>query len=569
MRKFRVNVLARVVYSFVVLTIMFLLIFISFRDVERRAAISLFQKNAGEKEAVFDKLLKLKSASIQTLVFDYTYWDEMLAAVTEGDISWAQTNVPDSALSTYEVDSIRIYNINKHLFYSINNIKDKMLQEMGLPSEVFDGLLRKRFDHFFLKTSAGLMEVRAATIHPSEDEKRETAPQGFLFAGRLWSDKYIKGLSDITECSIALNFKVKEGGGAVLDFRKGVITFSRDLPGWDGKAVGHLTVKTVSREIRDFNEKSRYYFTLIFVFAGILAATALFAIIGWIFFPLYSISRALRSEDLKHIQGLKEEKTEFGDIARSICEWKKAEEKIENLQKMKDSLTQMIAHDLNNPLQVISGNIELAGMELQGQDAFSADIKDSFYWIAKSAQDMKNMISNLLDINKMEEGKFNLRPGQIRLDDVLEQVAGVMKVLAQKEGKMISVHVSQGLDSLSADEDVIKRVISNLIGNALKFTPAGTVIEVAARKDKIESEAIVSVADHGDGIPEAYLSKVFDKFVQVENDLAIGRLGKGLGLAFCKMAVEAHGGRIWVESELGKGSTFYFALPIRGIADRP
>jgi signal transduction histidine kinase len=217
-------------------------------------------------------------------------------------------------------------------------------------------------------------------------------------------------------------------------------------------------------------------------------------------------------------------------------------------------------HDLNNPLLIISGNVQILEMELQ--NTLSGEQKNTVHLTLYSIHEMKNMISNLLDIGKMEEGKLTLRYEEISLEVIFREMADVMQVLSRQEGKTISVHTPSGLPSVSADKEILKRIIANLIGNALKFTPLGSNIEIAASYNTDSKEVAVSVKDQGEGISKEYLNRVFEKFVQVESAQTRKRTGKGLGLTFCKMAVEAHGGRIWVESEVGKGSTFYFTLPI-------
>lgn len=230
------------------------------------------------------------------------------------------------------------------------------------------------------------------------------------------------------------------------------------------------------------------------------------------------------------------------------------------LEKMKDLLMQMIIHDLSNPLSAISLNVQHLGMQLQS--ALSAKLKKSFYLTLYSVQEMKNMISNLLDISKMEEGEFALRCEEVQFDATVKEITEAMKILAQLDEKVISVRTPPALPSLHADRDILKRVISNLIGNALKFSPSGSTIEISAWHDKDSKEVVVSVKDQGKGIRKENLQRIFEKFVQVDSAGRRERVGKGLGLTFSKMAVEAHGGRIWVESEIDKGNIFYFTLPV-------
>jgi PAS domain S-box-containing protein len=676
MKNHAIKVQTRLIYSFLLLVLVFLSVFISFRNIEKKSIILLFEKNAKEKERVFDKLLKLRGASLGAIVFDYTYWDEILAVVAKDDKSSANMYVSPNTLSTYDIDGVWIYNIARQLYYSVDNFNKDKHTDINFPPAVFDILFQKRFAHFFFQTPAGLMEIHAATIHPTKDVERKTEPQGYFFAGRLWDDSYIKELSELTDSRIQLRPWANDLEGTRFDLKNGLVTFSKDLNNWENKPFKQLVISRASEEIKEFNEASKKYFLLLFIFAVVLLVLFISIIISWVFLPLYSISAALRSEDLKYLRQLKEEKTEFGDIARLIFDSSRQKEEIqrlykmtrdmlgmapfgiyvvneeggidyvnpamleisgdtaeqfkglcifelpvyketglsdkikatfegesfhikslkytsqlskkttvrnmsgmpfkeegrtkalifvedvserENLEQMKTSLIQMIVHDLNNPLAGILGNAQVIQMELG--NSLSEEQKNSFYWIMYGVQEMQNMISNLLDINKMEEGKFNLRYEEINLNVLFDQVVNMLKVVVQQEGKVLCVEAAPDL-VVRADREILKRVISNLIGNALKFTPAGSQIKLEARYDQEGRQFVLGVKDQGMGIPEEYLSRVFDKFVQVEAAQTGRRTGKGLGLTFCKMAVEAHGGKIWVESEVGKGTTFYFTLPV-------
>ncbi len=248
-------------------------------------------------------------------------------------------------------------------------------------------------------------------------------------------------------------------------------------------------------------------------------------------------------------------------IKNLLEETRNSYRKLEQLEKTKDSLTHMIVHDLNNPLMSVSGRLQL--LQMGPEDMFTNEQKNNLDQALLSVNELKVMISNLLDINKMEEGKLVLRYENINLEHLLQEVLNEMKIIAEIEGKKIALEIAENMPKTSADKELIRRVIANFITNAIKHTPnQGTVI-VKAFYEKENKEFCVQVEDLGEGIPEEYWGKIFEKFVQLEDEQA--KRGRGLGLAFCKMAVEAHGGRIWVESEVGKGSTFYFTIPIKKI----
>ncbi|MFH1552157.1 MAG: PAS domain-containing sensor histidine kinase [Candidatus Omnitrophota bacterium] len=230
--------------------------------------------------------------------------------------------------------------------------------------------------------------------------------------------------------------------------------------------------------------------------------------------------------------------------------------KLKQLEKAKDSLTHMIVHDLNNPLMVVSGRLQLLKMD---EESFNQKQKENLNSALLSSEGLKGMISNLLDISKMEEGKLTLRPERFRIGDLAKEVLEQMSVIAQSGDKSVSLDVTEAMPDISADKELIRRVISNLINNAIKHSPSKGTILVKAFFNQDDGNVHIQVKDSGEGIPKEYLDKIFDKFVQVEDKKA--KMGRGLGLAFCKMAVEAHDGKIWVESELGKGSTFNFTIP--------
>ncbi len=237
---------------------------------------------------------------------------------------------------------------------------------------------------------------------------------------------------------------------------------------------------------------------------------------------------------------------------------KNVEKQMEQYERIKDSLTHMIVHDLNNPLMAISGRLQLLKMD---EENFSEEQKENLSLAFLATKDLKAMIGNLLDINKMEEGKLTVRPKEFQLKDLAVEVVGEMRIIAQEENISVSLDVDAEMPNISADKELIGRVISNLINNAIKHSPAKSAVIVKVFFRQSDKNFYVQVRDSGEGIPREYLDKIFDKFVQVEDRKA--KVGRGLGLTFCKMAVEAHGGKIWVESELGKGSTFYFTIPVK------
>jgi signal transduction histidine kinase len=166
----------------------------------------------------------------------------------------------------------------------------------------------------------------------------------------------------------------------------------------------------------------------------------------------------------------------------------------------------------------------------------------------------------------MEEGRLELRREPVSLLELAGQCVDDLEAAILKENKVISVEVDKDLPKAWADRDLIHRVLANLLTNALKHTPVGTEISIHVGVAAERTRLVMSVKDNGDGIPPEFREKIFEKFSQAEGKKQNYRVGSGLGLTFCKMVVEAHGGDIWVDSVPGRGSEFFFSFLV---APRP
>ncbi|MCM2266343.1 MAG: PAS domain S-box protein [Elusimicrobiales bacterium] len=231
----------------------------------------------------------------------------------------------------------------------------------------------------------------------------------------------------------------------------------------------------------------------------------------------------------------------------------------EKLAGMKDFLTHTIVHDLKNPLSSI-----IVAAQLLEED-FSAKMnpeqRETLRILNSLSLEMSGMVSNILDINRLEEGKMPLKAALFRPEKLLREAAAGLKMAAEQEKKKIRTRAASGLPELYGDMEMLRRVLDNLLMNAVKFAPPGTEIEAGASAGAEGAEFFVR--NLGPGIPPEYHARIFEKFVQIEDPSPRKWAGKGLGLAFCKLAVEAHGGRIWVESPEGRGVVFRFSIPFK------
>lgn len=235
---------------------------------------------------------------------------------------------------------------------------------------------------------------------------------------------------------------------------------------------------------------------------------------------------------------------------------RKAYDGLRKLEELRDSLTHMIVHDLRQPLQALIGGLET--LPILGD--LSAEQREFLELASDGGQTLLGMINDLLDISKMESGTLELERAHLEPETLVTQAVRQVGHLAREKNIELRTDCSAGHSPLCGDGEKLRRVLVNLLGNAIKFTPRGGCITLTARGSGVDAWQF-SVADSGEGIPREAFEKIFDKFGQVENRKEGRKMSTGLGLTFCKMVVEAHGGRIWVESELGRGSIFSFTLP--------
>lgn len=286
---------------------------------EKHKLSILFREQAAEEGRTFNKLIDMRSESLKAFAYDYTFWDEMVDFISTEDVGWAQENI-DPSLSTYKANTVWVFRDDFSLLYQAGSLKGEG-KGFPLAKEDIKKIFAKdnRFSNFFIGSPQGLVEVWAATVHPTADVQRKTAPAGYFFCARLWSSEYIKELSELTSATISL--APSDGEEAFLAgsrLRGGIIYFSRVLKGWNGLPVARLNAWYDSQTVRLFSEAMITGIAMIVFFAVFVAGISLFFIRRWITLPLASISGALKSEDPFAIGRITYAKDEFGDLARLL-----------------------------------------------------------------------------------------------------------------------------------------------------------------------------------------------------------------------------------------------------------
>jgi signal transduction histidine kinase len=217
----------------------------------------------------------------------------------------------------------------------------------------------------------------------------------------------------------------------------------------------------------------------------------------------------------------------------------------------REEVLKVVSHDLRNPLHTIAMSTQLM---LEVPMADDKRVKQ-LTMIRRAGESANRLVQDLLDVAKMEAGRLAVKTKPVEISAILNEAKEMLQPLAAEQSIRLELYVADSLPMVNADAGRLLQVLSNLVGNAIKFTPAGGCITIAAQP--AAGQVRISVADTGAGIPAEQLPHIFGRFWQADRS---DRRGIGLGLAIAKGIVEAHGGRIWVESTVEKGTTFYFTL---------
>ncbi len=247
-------------------------------------------------------------------------------------------------------------------------------------------------------------------------------------------------------------------------------------------------------------------------------------------------------------------------IARDVSAYRKlalAEEekrRLEEMNRFKTHFVSLVSHELRTPLTSLMGFTEL----LMDKNLDKEKERRYIYIIHEEAKRLSALVNDILDLSRIEAGKLELHKGPFSIDNAIRRMVDLYSARLDKH--RILVEVDEGLPPALGDREKVEQVLGNLLDNAIKYSPDGGCIKVSARQ--ADGVIEVEVMDEGIGIPKEYLNKIFEPFGRVDTSMVRTTRGTGLGLTISKKIVELHGGRMWVESTEGKGSRFFFTLPV-------
>lgn len=260
------------------------------------------------------------------------------------------------------------------------------------------------------------------------------------------------------------------------------------------------------------------------------------------------------------VRDISERKSAEAAREQLIGRLQEANEKLQSIDRVKSNFISMVSHELRTPLTTIKAFVELMLVKKEMSDVQKRKLMAT---VNVEADRLARLISDLLDLARIEAGALQLQKEQVLLEELVHDVVEGMAVLFEKRGLRVTTECEAGMPGVAGDRDRLVQVVTNILSNAVKFTQPGGTIRVALRKEHAPQPRVVAeISDTGIGIEEDNLERIFEKFHRADDKQTAGVEGTGLGLAISREIVERHGGTIWATSTYGKGSTFSFTLPL-------
>jgi signal transduction histidine kinase len=570
----------------------------AFRAFDQEKFREIRTSRLDEAKRGFDTFLRKDGEPLETLADYDTTWDDMVRAIQSKNTKWLSDNVSSETLLGYKAYAVWIFDRDVNLIYSRSAIavdpdQDKAAAgarnngtplPLPIPREAFDKLFAKGpAAHFFVKLDGEVMEIRGATVHGSKDYARQTPQQGFFFVGRLWNGPPLEDMSLFSNAKLSLAPAQSQPPEIVED---GLIAFSRALPGWDEKPVAYLVVRNEMPIVRLLNRSNERLILSLFIFAGVLLLGIYWSVVHWVNQPLRKIMETLKRNDLKPIERLCWDHSEFGELARTTRKFfeqrdnlvremeerrateealRKSEEELRHSQKMEavGRLAGGVAHDFNNLLTAIIGYAELIATRTTSNSL----AKQNAELIRKAGEQAAALTRQLLAFSR----KQILQPKVIDLNALVVEMEKLLRRVIGERFDLQS-HPEAANGRVKADPSQLEQVVLNLGVNARDAMPRGGKLIIRTENLTLDRTTapqiaaslapgdyvVLSVADTGAGMDEETMSHIFEPFFTTKGP---GK-GTGLGLATVYGIVRQTGGGISVQSEVGKGSTFRIYLPV-------
>ena len=492
------------------ISFLFLSGFLALRYLERNREQLLVRNRIHEKNTLFDKIVKLKGASLEIFTFDVTRSDDLLRFIRTGNREWARHYI-DAIMPGFNVQAVWIFRSDFSLAYETSLLQTPAIKLFNAHMDDIKALLTIRpFCQFFLNTPQEFIEIRTAPIQPSSDIERKTPPQGYLFAGRLWSEEYIEELSDLTENTIKL-LPIRAGEKTFedaysYDFKRESFSFTRIVNGIDKNPVIRLNITSTSPTEREFNRSTTRQLILFVLFASVIVLIITVALVVWVNYPLKLISQSLSIGNPAIIKTLQQNRTEFGSLAQLIASF--FQQKDELIKEVRDRTRAEEA--LTEANQALSALIEASPLAIISIGAdkkikmWNPAAERMFGW--KRADVLGSPLPFVPPDKKVEVDAI----GQLVLGG--KSFTDLDMRCQKKDGSPIDIVISSAplRDASGAVSDIMAVIIDTTLNRQL----IQEILEISAREQRrIGQDLHDGLSQHLTGI--AFLSKVLEQKLSI------------------------------------------------------
>lgn len=527
---------------------------------QQRDLVKLTTSQYGQ---AFETLLENSSARYKQQVEDYTYWDDMCQFMKTNDKSWSDENLA-TIIRSYEVDEVLlIAPDNKTVVYSYPDDVDQIPQLIGHSKRLLRDLFRKRLltTYFYDFVSQRVGVIYAATIHPTIDQQRLTRPQGYFFLVKYWDQDYLQELEKISGSEITVTTKRYP-----ITYNDQSVTFYKELKGYFGNRLAFLKIVRPAPYLklnRDFSQNVFEIYIISAILLILIVFVSMYYLIGK---PLGDLGNILKGNKalLPEFRKFGGEYVQIAEIIEQSNstqeELEKAKVRAEESDRLKSAFLANVSHEMRTPMNAIMGFSQILPEQFDNKE----QLKECTDIISQRCQDLLDIVNSMIDMSRINSGNVLIQSKSCDLTVLFKELKDQFEKIRVRSGKEkidfeILMKGSKQQCVIVTDFSKLKEIFVHLLTNAFKFTKEGR-IEAGCFQDK-QLGLVFFVSDTGKGIPKNKQTEIFNYFTRLSNDLTDNLSGTGLGLAIVKGLIDLLEGKIWLESELGKGSTFYFTVP--------